>query len=76
MLEFATALQQLTHREFVELPAAYIQTDATSASIDEIRDPEVKQQHLVGGGGTGRERGSVLGLDALAASVHPGHHRG
>jgi len=49
VLEFATALQQLTHREFVELPAAYIQTDATSASIDEIRDPEVKQQHLVGG---------------------------
>lgn len=49
VLEFATAVQQLTHREFVGLPIAYIHTEATSAFIDEIRDQEVKQHLLVGG---------------------------
>jgi hypothetical protein len=49
VLEFATAVQQLTHREFVGLPVSCIQTEATVALIDEVRDQEVKQQHLVGG---------------------------
>jgi len=49
VLAFATAVQQLTHREFVGLPVACIQMEATSAFIDEIRDQEVKQRHLVGG---------------------------
>jgi hypothetical protein len=48
VLEFSTALQQLTHREFVGLPV-YIQAEATSAFIDEIRDQEEKQHLLVRG---------------------------
>jgi hypothetical protein len=49
VLEFATAVQQLTHREFVGQHVVYIQTEATNAFINEIRDQEVKQ-HLLGGG--------------------------
>lgn len=49
VLEFATPVQQLTHREFVGLPVACIQMEATNAFIDEIRDQEVKQHLLVGG---------------------------
>jgi len=46
VLEFATAVQQLTHRQFVGLSVVYTQAEATSAFIDEIRDQEEKQ-HLL-----------------------------
>jgi hypothetical protein len=46
--EFAAAFEQLAHRAFVGLPEGHIQTEASHAFIDGIRDREVKQYLLKG----------------------------
>jgi hypothetical protein len=47
--EFAAAVEQLAHRALVGLPLAFIQTEASHAFIDGVRDRELKQHLLMGG---------------------------
>jgi hypothetical protein len=70
--EFAAAIERLAHRALVGLPVGYIQTEAAHAFIDGIRDREVKQHLLMGGGRTLNEAlNHALKLEAARAAAWP-----
>ena len=70
--EFAAAVEQLAHRAFVELPVAFIRTEAAHSFIDGVRDRELKQHLLIGGDRTLNEAlNQALKLEAEKAAAGP-----
>jgi hypothetical protein len=70
--EFVAAVEQLAHRALVGLPVGYIHTAAAHASIDGVRDLEVKQHLLMGGDRTLNEAlNQALKLEATKAAAWP-----
>jgi hypothetical protein len=70
--EFAAAVEQVAHRALVGLPVGYIRTETAHAFIHGIRDREVKQHLLMGGGRTLNEApNQALKLEAAKAAAWP-----
>jgi hypothetical protein len=68
MLEYAAAMEQLTHWALVGFPVAFIQTEATRTFIEGVQDWEVKQHLWMGGDRTWNE---ALKLDAAKVAARP-----
>jgi hypothetical protein len=65
-------MEELAHRAIVGLPVGYIQTEATHAFVNGVRDPEVKQHLLTGGDWTLNEAlNQALKLEAAKVAAGP-----
>jgi hypothetical protein len=70
--EFTLNVEQLPHRANLGLPVAFIQNEAANSFIDGVREKELKQQLLMGGGRTLNETSyQALKLEAAKAAAGP-----
>jgi hypothetical protein len=70
--EFAAAVEQLSHWSLVGLSVGFIQTEATNAFIDGVRDRKAKLHLLMGGDRTLNEAlNQALKLEAAKVAAGP-----